>query len=304
MSRLDRQSFLGTHSDRRVGGLKVGLVGLGGGGSHVAQQCAHLGIGRYVLVDPDAIEDSNLNRLVGGTAQDVEDGAAKTMIAERVIRGVIPNAEIAVVQKVWQLAGDQLKGCDVIIGGLDSYKEREQLERFARRYLIPYIDMGMDVHELGQGAHLVSGQVILSSPGEPCLRCYGFITDERLQREAEDYGAAGGRPQVVWPNGVLASTAVGLLVQLITPWHSRPATTAYLEYDGNKGTISVNPRVKALAGRPCPHHPLGEVGDPHFNLAELVRVGTTPAAPADASQGQFPVQPRGWWRSLWAAFVR
>ena len=65
----------------------------------------------------------------------------------------------------------------------------------------------MDVHDCKEKGFLISGQVILSMPGHPCMRCCGFITDERLKQEAERYGAAGARPQVVWPNGVLASTA-------------------------------------------------------------------------------------------------
>jgi hypothetical protein len=47
-------------------------------------------------------------------------------------------------------AVDDLKLCDVIMGAVDDFKEREQLERFARKHLIPYIDIGMDVHDLGK----------------------------------------------------------------------------------------------------------------------------------------------------------
>src|SRR3546814_10258244 len=97
--------------------------------------------------------------------------------------------------------------------------------------------MGMDVHSVGDH-YLVSGQVILSSPGEPCLRCFGLVTDEALEAEGARYGDAGGRPQVVWPNGVLASTATGLMVQALTPWHSKPLESVCLEYDGNKHTVS------------------------------------------------------------------
>src|ERR1700730_12183464 len=39
-----------------------------------------------------------------------------------------------------------LRRCDVIFGCVDSYRERDELERFMRRFLIPYIDIGMDVH--------------------------------------------------------------------------------------------------------------------------------------------------------------
>ena len=45
----------------------IGIVGLGGGGSHVVQQTAHMGVGGYVNADPDVIEDTNTNRLIGGT---------------------------------------------------------------------------------------------------------------------------------------------------------------------------------------------------------------------------------------------
>jgi molybdopterin-synthase adenylyltransferase len=57
-----------------------------------------------------------------------------------------------------------LRACHVIIGCVDSYRERDELERFARRFLIAYIDIGMDVHPLDNGL-VVGGQVVLSLPG-------------------------------------------------------------------------------------------------------------------------------------------
>ena len=53
MSKHDRQSFLGATSEQDLKRAKVGVIGLGGGGSHVIQQLAHLGVANYVLVDPD-----------------------------------------------------------------------------------------------------------------------------------------------------------------------------------------------------------------------------------------------------------
>jgi sulfur carrier protein ThiS adenylyltransferase len=40
----------------------VGIAGCGGLGSHVALSLARVGIGRLILVDPDVVEPSNLNR--------------------------------------------------------------------------------------------------------------------------------------------------------------------------------------------------------------------------------------------------
>ncbi|QDF37444.1 ThiF family adenylyltransferase [Bradyrhizobium symbiodeficiens] len=292
MSRLDRQSFLGANSDAILEGATIGIVGLGGGGSHVAQQTAHMGVGGYVNADPDVIEDTNTNRLIGGTLADVDARMPKVAIAARLIRGLDPGARIISVQDDWHNAVADLKRCTVIVGAVDGFREREQLERFARRHLIPYIDIGMDVHDLGKQGYLVSGQVILSMPGAPCMRCCGFITDERLEQEARKYGAAGSRPQVVWSNGVLASTAVGLLTQVLTPWYANPPAFVFLDYDGNKGTVTRNARMDLLKDHVCPHHPPDETGDPLFDIRKQnFAPRPVPAPPS--------IPPLPWWRRLW-----
>jgi hypothetical protein len=96
------------------------------------------------------------------------------------------------------------------------------------------------------------------------MQCVGFLTPERLAQETALYGAAGDRPQVVWPNGVLASTAVGVFVDLVTGWTRREARLVYLSYDGNNGTVTEHQRVPYLPQSPCPHYPLNEVGMPVF----------------------------------------
>jgi|HubBroStandDraft_1064217.scaffolds.fasta_scaffold02359_9 hypothetical protein len=295
MSRLDRQSFLGPDSEAILSAATIGIIGLGGGGSHIAQQAAHLGIGCYVNADPDAIEDTNTNRLIGGTLADAAVSRPKVTIAERLIRGLQPEARIISAQADWHANVDDLKLCDVILGAVDSFKEREQLERFARRHLIPYLDIGMDVHELGGQGFLLSGQVILSMPGAPCMRCCGFITDERLEQEARRYGAAGSRPQVVWSNGVLASTAIGLLTQILTPWYSNPSAFVFLDYDGNKGTITRNPRMELLKNHVCPHHPADETGDPLFDIRRQSFASRPVAAAAPTAS---------WWRRAWERVMR
>jgi hypothetical protein len=136
----------------------------------------------------------------------------------------------------------------------------------------------MDVHDLGNKQYLIGGQVILSMPGKPCLRCSGLITDERLALEASKYGAAGSRPQVVWSNGVLASTAVGLVVQLLTPWFKGLPEFVYLDYDGNLGTITPNGRMSLLQEKVCKHHPPEETGDPLFDVRDFNRLRATLAS--------------------------
>lgn len=258
--RFSRQRFLGADFDRVAVDTEVAIVGLCGGGSHIAQQLAHVGIGRFRLFDPDAADESNTSRMVGLSADDAVRARQKTDVIERRILEINPKAQVMKYPVPWQEACNAIKLCHAVVGCVDRYQPRDELERFCRRYLIPYIDVGMDVH--GEKAPFrIAGQVILSLPGRPCLRCFGFITDDRLQEEARRYGATGGRPQVVWPNGVLASTAVGALIQLLSPW-SDDVPPLYTEYDGNRFRLFPSHRVAALAGHRCPHFPAGSaLGD-------------------------------------------
>jgi hypothetical protein len=261
--RYSRQSFLGERSDERIAACTVGVVGLGGGGSHVVQQLAHIGFQNYVIYDGDAAEESNLNRLIGATSADTRAETPKLHLAKMMIYGLQPGARVRSFPCNWQEHPEALRECQIVFGCVDGYKGREELEIACRRYLMHYIDIGMDVH--GNEPPVIGGQVILSSPGGPCMRCMGFLTDERLAKEAALYGNAGGRPQVVWANGVLASTAVGLGVDLITDWARLRRTHAYLVYDGNECTVHKSFTLRKLPGG-CKHFLCDAIGDPILSV--------------------------------------
>jgi molybdopterin-synthase adenylyltransferase len=268
---LSRQSFLGRKSDKDLAKTRVAIVGLGGGGSHIAQQLAHLGVGSFRLIDPDRIEASNLNRLVGATQADVDAATPKVEILQRVIRDVRPSAEVVIAPKRWQETDHLLRDVHVIFGCVDGYQQRDFLESAARRFIVPYIDIGMDVAEISAEHYAVAGQVIVSRPGEPCMRCIGFLTPERLAREENDYGDAGHNPQVVWTNGILASLAVGEFVKLRTPWLPVDEPFIWLELDGNAQTVSKSrqPQFRKIQ-HSCPHHGGTDgLGDPFFKLPTL-----------------------------------
>jgi hypothetical protein len=260
--RQARQSFLGTHAPQTFSNCLVALVGLGGGGSHVAQQLAHIGFLNVQLYDGDTAELSNLNRLIGASLNDVQNRVKKVDIARRLMLSVNPDMKIESFACNWQLAAQSIREADVIVSCVDSYAARQDIEATARRFLIPLLDIGMDVHLIDGKPH-ISGQAILSLPGGPCMKCLGFLTEDNLQKEAEQYGAAGGRPQVVWANGVLASIAVGLLVDLLTGWNGLSSAGEYLHFDGNTHLVSRSPRL-AFAPKSCSHFPSTEVGDPVF----------------------------------------
>ncbi len=263
---LARQSFLGPRSDEILQKTRVAIIGLGGGGSHIAQQLAHAGVGDFVLLDSDRIEDTNLNRLVGGRAADVKRTLHKVLIAKRVIKAVNPVATVVAKPFHWQQHTSLLQDRDLFFGCIDSLTGRSELEAFARRCIIPLIDIGMDVNQSG-GGFLVGGQVALSMPGMPCLRCMGILNEEAMKREAEQYGRAGARPQVVWPNGILASTAVGHFMMLTTPWHTPASLSLLMEYDGNRQTMTPSKKLPYFP-KACVHYAeIGNLGDPLWSAS-------------------------------------
>jgi hypothetical protein len=260
--RYSRQSFLGENAEDLIARVTVGILGLGGGGSHIVQQLAHIGFRKYVLYDDDFVEESNLNRLIGAKAVDALAETPKLHLAKMMIYGLQPNASVQGFACKWQDRPEPLRECQIVFGCVDSYKGREELEIACRRYLMHYIDIGMDVH--GVERPVIGGQAILSSPGGLCMRCMGFLTDEKLAEEASLYGKAGARPQVVWSNGVLASTAVGIAVDLITNWAQQRRSHAYLVYDGNEGTVKESATLRNLKLIACSHFHESDVGDPIF----------------------------------------
>lgn len=260
-----RQSFLGNTAQDIFAGTRVGIIGLGGGGSHVGQQLAHIGFQNFRIFDPQEIERPNLNRLVGGRDVDVNRSMRKVDIAARLIKGIQPKATVEKIYGRWQDDPEKFRTCDLVVACVDGYAARAEIEQSARRYLMPVIDIGMDVREYDKGKFDISGQVILSIPGFACMRCMGFLTPVKLAEEAGRYGDVGDNPQVVWSNGVLASTAVGIAVDLLTAWTLADLPQLYLTYDGTQGIVKEHPVLRFLPPV-CTHFPrsFDAMGDPVF----------------------------------------
>ena len=65
--------------------MRIGIVGGGGTGSPVAMLLMRLGARRLALIDPDVIEDTNLNRVHGSRRADADAAMRKVDILAREI---------------------------------------------------------------------------------------------------------------------------------------------------------------------------------------------------------------------------
>src|SRR5438270_12650124 len=84
-------ALFGSEGQQRIAATRVAIVGLGGLGSHVAQQLAYLGVVRYGLIDGDVVTESSLNRVVGAVPRDVLAMTPKVQSARRLIKSIQPD---------------------------------------------------------------------------------------------------------------------------------------------------------------------------------------------------------------------
>lgn len=256
--RNNRQSFLGPAFNRVLNNCVVGVVGLGGGGSQIIQQLAHIGFKNYVLCDFDCLESSNLNRLVGATVSDLEGPNGPTLkmeIAIRLIKGLVPDAEIKQVHSRFQVEPTAFRSCNIIFGCLDGLKNRDDLENLCRSNGIPYFDIGMDVLVDGLEHPEMFGQVIASIPGKPCMRCFGFLNDKNIGDEVSQYGQAGDHPQVIWPNATLSAMSVHIALNYLTNWTGQSQDQVlYYSYEGNQNILKPHIVWNFIDQRSCTHY--------------------------------------------------
>ena len=189
----------GQEGQERLGRLRVGIVGLGGVGSILAEFAPRLGVGELVLVDYDTVKLENRNRAVGASRRDL--GRAKVLYCARVAKSAAVASRfkvLAVIGSVQEESGIRpLLDCDVILNACDDPAGRQVLDHVAYAHMIPVIDGGTTLFvDDGNGRVIGRSQVSGAAPGAPCLECTGVYTREEASMARE-------RPEMRGPNAYL-----------------------------------------------------------------------------------------------------
>jgi len=186
--RFDRQVRLfGAEGQERLGGLHVGVIGAGGGGSILAEQLMHLGIGRLTVVDPDIVKTHNLSRIMGATRADARAGTKKVDVVARAAGAI--DATVNVTPLDGDVAdlevAEQLIGCDFLFLATDTATARLVVSAIAQTFLIPVVQIGAKVETRSTGEiEQIYTAVRPVLPRRGCLSCAGLIDPMLLQREA------------------------------------------------------------------------------------------------------------------------
>ncbi len=280
------QTF-GAGTFERLRNLCVGVVGCSGTGSPLIEQLARNCVGTLVLVDPDRVEEKNLNRILHATMDDAQRNRPKVDVAARAI------AEMGLGTVVETHArnlfdADTVRAvadCDVVFGCMDSTDGRHLLNKLATFYLIPYFDLGVKIEADGKGGvNQVCGTVHYLQPGGSSLlsrrvytmdqvRAAGLHrTDPATYRAQLEEGYLRGvqedRPAVVQLNSLIASLAVNEFLARLHPYRLDPNA----DYAVHRLSISHGIYDHEQDGEPCPmlagHVGRGDV-TPLLDWAEL-----------------------------------
>ena len=256
------QAF-GSGTIHRLRSMSAGVVGCSGTGSLVAEQLARLGIGRLVLVDPDRVEEKNLNRIVNSGKEDAYLQRPKVHVLATAIarmglgQEVLPlPMNLATTEAVLRVAE-----CDVVFGCMDGVEGRHLLNRIATFYSIPYFDVGVRLDADGVGGiESIAGAVHYLQPGRSSLLSRGLYTIAQLEAEEmrrtnpelyerhreEGYlrGVGEDRPAVISVNMFFASMLVNEFLARLHPYRNRSnADFAYI--GGNLNEVGLFPETEA-----------------------------------------------------------
>ena len=179
----------GHRSQSTIARLKVGIVGLGSVGCIVAEAIARIGIARVTLIDPDKVEEHNLDRLLYGTTENI--GELKVDLAAQAMRcnGTAEEIQITTLpvsvhnESAYKAALD----CDIIFSCVDRPVARDILNYIAQAHLIPVIDGGVAIETDRNRNRLSSAhwRAHIITPYHQCLRCNGQYNSSMVTMELD-----------------------------------------------------------------------------------------------------------------------
>jgi len=215
-------------------GQTVALAGVGGLGSIAAEHLIHLGFHRLVLIDPDTLELSNMNRFVGATMAQAQAKVKKVEAVRDHLTAINPEAQIVAcaLSVEDEQALELMAGSDWILLSTDNHGSRLEVQRLALRCFVPMIAAGVNITVANGAIRDMSGEVIAVRAGDRrCLNCLGRIDLAKIAAESHPdpavrsltvqkgyvTGMAVKEPAVKTLNAIVASMAVERLLDHYVP---------------------------------------------------------------------------------------
>lgn len=279
-----------------LGGLKVGIIGLGGGGSLISEWISRLGVGEIIAIDDQRIESTNVPRVVGSTLLDsmswLSDSKVpvlanfgrrmsrtKVSIAKRVAKKANSRIKYRAVRGsvLDEKVATTLKNCDFVFLATDNIQSRLVFNALVNQYLIPGAQIGIKINPDRDSKQiesiLLNTRIVMPYPGGGCLECHELIPASMLQEESLTPEARRRQryididevpePSVITLNVLSAAQATNDLMMLFTGLYSDGVNLFHLQGEATRRewfTISstVRPTCPDCSSHPKSRRAMGD----------------------------------------------
>ncbi len=149
--------LVGQKGSQKLAQTSVAVIGLGGVGSYSAEALARSGIGKFILIDFDVIEPTNINRQILALKSTI--GKPKVELMQQRIRDINPKAEVIIYQEVLDGNNQErlLGGAEYCVDAIDSLSSKIGLLEFLLKNERKFISV------MGAGNRLNPSQVHIST---------------------------------------------------------------------------------------------------------------------------------------------
>jgi hypothetical protein len=284
----DRQARLfGDRGQDLLRGCRVAVIGAGGAGSLVVEYLARVGVGQFVIIDPERLDPTNVPRVTGATRWDAMAwlreprrpawmhrlgerlAVPKVRLMHRLVHRANPDAQVVELMAdfVDDVVARTVLDCDYLVLAADSMHARLVFNAIVHAYLIPGVQVGAKVPvdpttgDVGS-VFTVSRPVI---PSSGCLWCNGLITPAGLQREAETAAERRAQryinepevaaPSVITLNATAASQAANDFLFAMTSLVEPGTAADYLRFIPRERTVTFE---RPRRDPQCPHCGTGD----------------------------------------------
>lgn len=240
----------------------ISIIGVGGLGSIIAEHLVHMGFHEINLIDPDTLEISNLNRVVGAYYEDAQLQRAKVDVVKRHITSINPHAIVTAYQSDIhdREVESVLALSDWIIVATDNHSSRLRAQELSMQYFVPLLSVGVNISVKNGAIEDMSGEVITARIGDYlCLHCLkrinpitvaserhpDHIIRDTLVKKGYVTGKDVKEPAVKTLNTSVATMAVEVLINQYTDLRKHVPILVY-EHNGH---MSIYEDRESVQGR-------------------------------------------------------
>lgn len=172
------KQLLGDEKISLFSNKKILVVGIGGVGGTALEGLARSGFKKFIIIDSDEVDASNLNRQILYTANDI--GKSKVDVAKKHLLSICEDLEIETIKaKIGEKSLDELiEGkIDFIVDAIDFVEGKLQIYDYALKNNIPFIS------SLGMGNRIDPEQVVLTTlnktENDPLAKKIRYLAKQR-----------------------------------------------------------------------------------------------------------------------------